>query len=96
MAYQKIHTRNLITKKNSSGSKIPLPPPHNFSNSPSLSKLFLQEALWVWTNTTKNYVGNPFCCGKSLLYNDFLFLLLRLSQNTRDHIKQNGFASIFI
>ena len=27
MAYKKIHTRNLISKKNSCGSKIPLPPP---------------------------------------------------------------------
>ena len=25
MAYKKIHTRNLISKKNSCGSKIPLP-----------------------------------------------------------------------
>ena len=33
---KKIYTRNLVTKKNSCGSKIPLPPPHNFSNSPSL------------------------------------------------------------
>ena len=33
---KKIHTRNLIMKKNSCGSKIPLPP-HNFSNGPSLS-----------------------------------------------------------
>ena len=32
---KKIHTRNLITKKNSCSSKIPLPP-HNFSNGPSL------------------------------------------------------------
>ena len=32
---KKIHTRNLKTKKNSCGSKIPLPP-HNFSNGPSL------------------------------------------------------------
>ena len=32
---KKIHTRNLITKKNSCGSKIP-PPPHNFSNGRSL------------------------------------------------------------
>ena len=34
---KKIHTRNLITKGNSCGSKIPLspPPPHNFSNGPS-------------------------------------------------------------
>ena len=34
---QNIHTRNLITKKNSCGSKIPFPPPpHNVSNGPSL------------------------------------------------------------
>ena len=33
---KKIHTRNLIRKKNSCSSKIPLPPPHNFSNGPSL------------------------------------------------------------
>ena len=32
---KKIRARNLITKKNSCGSKIPLPP-HNFSNGPSL------------------------------------------------------------
>ena len=32
---KKIHTRNLITKKNYCGSKIPLPP-NNFSNGPSL------------------------------------------------------------
>ena len=32
---KKIHTRNLITKKNSCSSKIP-PPPHNFSNGPFL------------------------------------------------------------
>ena len=32
---KKIHTRNFITKKNSCGSKIPLPH-HNFSNGPSL------------------------------------------------------------
>ena len=37
---KKIHTRNLITKKNSCGSKIPLPPPPplNFSNGPSLNE----------------------------------------------------------
>ena len=30
---------NFITKKNSCGSKIPLPPPpHNFSNGPSLNE----------------------------------------------------------
>ena len=33
---KKIHTRNLISKKNSCSSKIPQPPPHNFSNGPSL------------------------------------------------------------
>ena len=33
---KKIHTRNLITKKNSCRSKIPPPPFHNFSNGPSL------------------------------------------------------------
>ena len=35
---KKIHTRNLITKNNSCGSKIPLspPPPHKSSNGPSL------------------------------------------------------------
>ena len=33
---KKIHTRNLITKKISCGSKIPLPPSHKFSNGPSL------------------------------------------------------------
>ena len=32
---KKIHTRNLITKKDSCGSEIPHPP-HNFSNGPSL------------------------------------------------------------
>ena len=38
-----IHTRNLITKKNSCGSKIL--PPHNFSDGPSLSLyvLFSQQ-----------------------------------------------------
>ena len=36
---KKIHTRNLITKKNSCRSKIPLPPPpHNVSNGRSLSR----------------------------------------------------------
>ena len=39
---KKIHTRNLITKKNSCGSKIPLPPPHNFSNGPSLTDIHLK------------------------------------------------------
>ena len=36
---KEIRTRNLITKKNSCGSKIPLPPPpNNLSNGPSLSQ----------------------------------------------------------
>ena len=35
---KKILTSSLITKKNSCGSKIPLPPPHNFSKGPSLTK----------------------------------------------------------
>ena len=35
---KKTHTRNLITKKNSCGSKIPHPPPrHNCSNGQSLT-----------------------------------------------------------
>ena len=34
----KIHAKNLITKKNSCNSLIPLPLPHNFSNCPSLIK----------------------------------------------------------
>ena len=40
---KKIRTRNLTTKKNSCGSKIPHPHPHNFSNGPSLIRrtLFL-------------------------------------------------------
>ena len=40
---KKIHTRNLITKKNSCGPKIPLPPPfplHNLSNGPSQEPIF--------------------------------------------------------
>ena len=32
-----IHTRNMITKNNSCGSKFPSPTPHNFSNGPSLT-----------------------------------------------------------
>ena len=40
---KKIHTRNLITKKNSCGSKISLPP-HNFSNGPSLTRCCKQFA----------------------------------------------------
>ena len=35
---KKIHTRNLITKKNSWGSETPLPPSYNFSNGPSLTR----------------------------------------------------------
>ena len=44
---QKIHTRNLITKKNSCGSEISLPAPHNFSNGPSpSSRDFLQFPIF--------------------------------------------------
>ena len=50
-------------------------------------------ASWVWTKTTKNIYTlalhyqsiKPFCYGKSPLCNDFLFILLRLSQNTGNH-----------
>ena len=38
---EKILKRNLITKKHSGGSKIPLPPPHNFSNGQSLIRQHL-------------------------------------------------------
>ena len=48
---KKIHTMNLITKKNSRGSKIP-PPPHNFSNGPSLLRsLALGQQIKVIINT---------------------------------------------
>ena len=40
----KIHAKNLITKKNSCSSKIPLPP-HNFSNGPSLRQTHNQGVL---------------------------------------------------
>ena len=53
---KKIHTRNLRNEKNSSGTKIPLSPPHNFSNGPSLSNshqcLSLSEMVtvkWNWS-----------------------------------------------
>ena len=42
---KKIHTRNLITKKNCCGSKIPLAPPHNFSNGPSLGSRVTTPAV---------------------------------------------------
>ena len=42
----KIHAKNLITKKNFCSSKIPLPPLHNFSNGPSLtSHLYFQRSM---------------------------------------------------
>ena len=64
---KKIHTRNLITKKNSCGSKIPLPP-HNFSNGPSLNACSVRHAvlfplfsIFIWmgennSNTLQVYV----------------------------------------
>ena len=57
---QKIHTRNLITKKNSCGSKIPQPP-HNFSNGPSLS-----DIPWDTTYTFDD-VNDIWCHWESLL-----------------------------
>ena len=50
---KKLHTRNLITKKNSCGSKIPLPP-HNISNGPSLRR------KWCWASTSKQTTQFPF------------------------------------
>ena len=47
---KKIHTRNLITKKNSCSSKIPLPPPHNFSNGPSLKTCYDNTLLGSLSN----------------------------------------------
>ena len=38
---KKIHTRNLITKKIPAARKSP-PPPHNFSNGPSLTDIHLK------------------------------------------------------
>ena len=56
---KKIHTRNLITKKNSCGSKIPLPP-HNFSNGLSL-KDRLPATLPVITNLiNSSFASNCF------------------------------------
>ena len=43
---KKIHTRNLITKTNSCGSKIALPFPHNFSNGSSL--IFLLHIMCTY------------------------------------------------
>ena len=45
---KKIHTRNLITKKNSCGSKIPLPPLHNFFNGPFLIYIYLVIYLFIY------------------------------------------------
>ena len=39
---KKINTWNQIAEKNSCGSKIPPPPPYNFSNGPSLSGNLVQ------------------------------------------------------
>ena len=60
---KKIHTRNLITKKNSCGSKIPHPP-HNFSNGPSLiSSRSLYQCYF--TGNIRQLILTPFCgyCG---------------------------------
>ena len=44
---KKIHTRNLITKKNSCRSKIPPPPKKNFSNGPSLKGVIWDNTYWL-------------------------------------------------
>ena len=49
---KKIHTRNLTTKKNSCGSKIPLSP-HNFANGPPLSRPLLFLLLKMKTIETE-------------------------------------------
>ena len=76
---KKIHTRNLITKKNSCGSKIPHPP-HNFSNGSSLFKAARLHCLsdvfvavaqhnpvlqcWNTVVTIRNNVAT-LCCAKN-------------------------------
>ena len=54
MAYKKTHTRNLITKKNSCGSKIALPP-HNFSN--GLSLMCRSTKTWNRETETEREYG---------------------------------------
>ena len=49
----KIHAKNLITKKNSCSSKIPYPP-HNFSNGPSLRQRYCS---WVYTAISRKVVA---------------------------------------
>ena len=44
-ALKKIHTRNLITKKIPAARKFPTPPPHNFSNGPSLNQNYVFHFL---------------------------------------------------
>ena len=44
-----VHTRNLITKKHSCGSKIPLPA-YNFSNGPSLTSMGFKQHVTVPTH----------------------------------------------
>ena len=50
MAYKKIHTRNLISKKNSCGSKIPLPSPP-ITSFPNVGSLWIVVdrcgSLWI-------------------------------------------------
>ena len=46
---KKIHTRNLITKKNSCGSKIPHSP-HNFSNGPFLTRTSTKQTAQFQTH----------------------------------------------
>ena len=58
---KKNHTRNLITKKHSCGSKIPPPPPINIFNGPSLSCIQLKVNWNVLFNKIKIlyiYIGS--------------------------------------
>ena len=56
---KKIHTRNLITKENSYGSKIPHPPPHNFSNGLSLSVSIESICPEIWIKLLARNAKSP-------------------------------------
>ena len=57
---KKIRARNLITKKNSCGSKISLPP-HNFSNGPSLTQLSLLHKTRVAMRFPAKIISSCIC-----------------------------------
>ena len=73
---KKIHTRNLITKKNSCGSKIPLPPPHNFSNGPSLNGRSRQntQVITLSRSSRSNVLPSSSFCRPVALNQSQLFL----------------------